>query len=110
MKDCIFCQIITKKAPAKIEYEDKETLAFWNINPKAPIHLLIVPKKHIASLKELKENDPLMYKLINAVNKTAKKMRVYDLGYQVLINTGKNAGQIIEHLHLHLMGGWKAEK
>ena len=100
--DCIFCKIISKELPAKIVYEDEKVLAFKDINPKAPIHLLIIPKKHIPSVNHLKLRDKeLMGELILTAQKIARGKKLK--GYRLQINVGRPAGQIIDHLHLHLL-------
>ena len=105
---CIFCDIANKKSPAKILYEDDEILAFPDINPSAPVHILIIPKKHIKSANELEaENQVLLGKMILTAKKLAKENKIDQSGYRLVINTGKDGGQIIEHLHLHLLGGKK---
>jgi len=108
MEDCIFCQIINGKSPAEIEYEDPEVLAFRDINPSAPVHILVIPKKHINSLNEITENDQeLLGKIMLAIKQIAQKRNLVDDGYRVVINCGPNAGQIVNHLHFHLLGGKK---
>lgn len=105
---CIFCDIINKKSPAKIIYEDDEMLAFPDINPSAPVHILIISKKHIPSVNEIKaEDQAILGKMILVAKKLAKENKVDQSGYRLVINTGKDGGQIIEHLHLHLLGGKK---
>lgn len=105
-QECIFCQIVQKKAPAKIVYEDEEVIAFWDIRPSAPIHLLIIPKKHLDSLNEAQKNDQfLLGKLILVAKQLAVEHKVDQSGFRLVINTGPWAGQIVHHLHLHLMGG-----
>ncbi len=105
-KECIFCQIAQHKIPAKIRYEDENIIAFDDINPKAKIHILIVPKKHISSVNEASQKDEkLLGKLILVAQKIAKKVGIENSGYKLIINTGKHGGQIIPHLHLHLLGG-----
>jgi len=102
----IFCQIIAKKAPAKIEYEDDEVIAFWDIKPSAPVHILIVPKKHYKNVKDFQEKDEhIVAKLILVSIKLAKKLKIDKSGYRLVINNGKWAGQIVPHVHVHLMGG-----
>ena len=104
---CIFCQIINKEAPAKIVYEDEKIIAFKDIHPVAPVHILIVPKKHIPSLNEFKDKDfRLISKIFKIAQKLAQKKGIQE-GYQLHLNVGKKAGQIVFHFHLHLMGGWK---
>ena len=105
---CIFCNIVNKKSPAKIIYEDDKIIAFPDINPSAPVHILIIPKKHIKSANELKaEDQALLGKMILTAKKLAKENKIDQSGYRLVINTGKDGGQIIEHLHLHLLGGKK---
>jgi len=100
--DCLFCKIIKKESPADIAYEDDKILAFKDIYPKAPLHLLIVPKKHIPSVDHVEfEDKELMGDLILAAQKIAKEKNLR--GYRLQINVGRSAGQIIDHLHLHLL-------
>lgn len=104
MQDCIFCNIANKKTPAQIVYENKKIIAFKDIHPKAPLHLLIIPKKHIPSVAHLKiEDKTLMGELILTAQKIAKEKKLK--GYKLMINVGRPAGQIIDHLHLHLLSG-----
>jgi len=102
--DCLFCKIIKKESPADIAYEDDKILAFKDIYPKAPLHLLIVPKKHIPSVDHVEfEDKELMGDLILAAQKIAKEKNLKS--YKLAINVGREAGQIIDHLHLHLLSG-----
>ncbi len=101
---CIFCQIVKKEIPSQIVYEDDEILAFKDIQPKAKVHLLIIPKKHINSLNEAK-NEEILGKLLLRAKELAKEFKISKSGYKIVINTGKDAGQVIFHLHLHLLGG-----
>lgn len=104
MTNCVFCKIANKRAEAEIVYEDGKILAFKDINPKAPVHFLIIPKKHIPSVNHLEiEDKTLMGELVLAVQKIAKEMKL--TGYKIQINVGRPAGQIIDHLHLHLLSG-----
>lgn len=106
MESCIFCAITQKESPATLEYEDEEIVAFWDVNPKAKVHILIVPKKHISSVTELKEEDAaLVGKMIIVAKKLAEKKGIAEDGYRLCINAGKHSGQVVEHVHLHLMGG-----
>ena len=106
MKQCIFCKIINKEAPADIVYEDNSVIVFKDINPSAPIHLLIVPKKHIISINNLKEQDKeLVGYMFLIAKKIAEEQDISKTGYRLIINVGKGSGQIIDHLHLHLLGG-----
>lgn len=104
MRNCIFCKIIKRELPADIVYKDKDFVVFKDIHPKAKVHLLIVPKKHIQSVNHLKKEDKgLMGKLLILVQKIAKEKRLK--GYKLTINVGREAGQLIDHLHLHLLSG-----
>ena len=106
MEDCLFCKIIKKEVSAEIVYEDDVFLSFKDIDPKAPLHLLIIPKKHIPSVNHLEnEDEELMGKLILTAKKIAKEQGLFEKGYRLIINVGKEGGQAIEHLHLHLLGG-----
>lgn len=108
MNECLFCKISDKKISAKIEYEDEEIVAFDDINPKAPVHILIVPKKHIPSVAEITEGDTgLLGKMIFVAKKLAEEKGIAESGYRLVFNTKKNAGQIVDHIHLHLLGGQK---
>ncbi len=100
--DCLFCKIIKKELPSEIVYEDDKVLAFKDINPQAPVHFLIVPKKHIPSVDHVEFQDKeLMGDLILAAQKIAKEKKLS--GYKLQINVGRSAGQVVDHLHLHLL-------
>lgn len=104
--DCLFCKIIKKEMPAEIIYEDDDFISFKDINPIAPIHFLIIPKKHIASVNHLESEDKeLVGKLFLTAKKIAREQGLSDQGYRLVFNVGKNAGQVVDHLHLHLLGG-----
>lgn len=106
MEDCLFCKIIRGEIPSTKVYEDEEILAFKDINPAAPIHILVIPKKHIKSLVELeKEDEILIGKIYTVINKIAKDQGVKEKGYRVIVNCGKDGGQEVEHLHFHLLAG-----
>jgi histidine triad (HIT) family protein len=106
MKDCIFCKIVNQEVPSKIVYQDDQVLAFPDINPKAPLHLLIIPKKHIATLNDLSEDDTLLAgHLLQTAKKLAADMEIAEPGYRVSINCNAGGGQLIYHIHLHLLGG-----
>lgn len=108
MEDCIFCKIIRREIPSDIVYEDEEIIAFKDINPIAPIHILVVPKKHISSLVELeKEDEILIGKIYTVINKIAEEQGVKEKGYRVIVNCGKDGGQEVGHLHFHLLAGKK---
>lgn len=106
MESCIFCKIIKKEIPANIVYEDSLILAFKDILPVAPVHILVIPKKHIESLIDLKkEDEKLIGKIYLCINEIAKSQGIYDKGFRVISNCGKDGGQLIKHLHFHLIGG-----
>ena len=106
--DCIFCQIIAGKVPSEIVYQNKEVIAFRDINPQAPIHLIIIPKRHIPSLAHLSEEEsPLIGQMINIANHLAKMESISESGYRLVMNCGDEGGQLVSHLHLHLLGGRK---
>ena len=106
--DCIFCKIIAKEIPGDILYEDEQVMAFRDIQPAAPIHVLVVPKKHIPSINEATEEDERLLGHLHLVaKKIAQKEGIAERGYRLVINTGKEGGQVIFHIHLHLMGGKK---
>jgi histidine triad (HIT) family protein len=107
MEPCIFCAIAKKESPATLEYEDEDVVAFWDVNPKAKVHILIVPKKHIPSVTALQEgvDELLIGKMVMVAKKLAEKKGIADDGYRLVINAGKHSGQVVEHIHLHLMGG-----
>ncbi|GAG98903.1 unnamed protein product [marine sediment metagenome] len=106
--DCIFCKIINKTAAASIIYEDNNIIVIKDTEPKAPLHLLIIPKKHIPSINHLElEDKTLVGELFLTAKKIAKDQGVAETGYRLIFDTGKDAGQTIDHLHLHLLGGGK---
>jgi histidine triad (HIT) family protein len=102
----IFTRIINREVPAKIVYEDEHCLAFEDIAPKAPTHVLLIPKKEIASLSVLGQDDAdLIGHMMLVVGKLARQLGVADSGYRVIANTGADGGQTVDHLHFHLLGG-----
>lgn len=104
--DCIFCRIIAGEVPGEIIYQDEQVIVFPDINPKAPTHLLIVPKKHIPSLAHLSEADSsLTGHMVNIANRMAKEKGVSETGYRLVMNCGEEGGQAVPHLHMHLLGG-----
>lgn len=106
--NCLFCKIIKGEIPSTKVYEDEYVYGFKDINPAAPIHILVVPKKHIDSLKELTEEDEkYVWAIHKALNKIAKEQGCLDNGYRVVVNCGKDAGQEVMHLHYHLLAGTK---
>ncbi len=111
MKDCLFCKIIKGKTKTKFLYQDKDVVAFRDINPKAPIHVLIVPRKHIAKLQDIGDNDKeLLGQIFLVARKMAQSEKIAESGYKVVVNCGEGAGQIVPHLHFHLLGGWRKEE
>jgi histidine triad (HIT) family protein len=108
MSECIFCQIVNKKIPAKVVYEDDEILAFPDINGLAPIHILIIPKKHIESINHLQDEENgkvLAGKLIMIAQQIAQEQNIAKEGYKLLFRVGKHGQQEVPHIHLHLIGG-----
>ena len=106
MADCIFCKIAAKQIPAKTAFENGQLLAFHDIHPMAPVHLQIIPKRHIARVSDLdKESAEIVGQLVLAANKLAAEMGVAEPGYRLVINCNPAAGQSVYHLHLHLLGG-----
>ena len=104
--DCVFCQIVAGKIPAEVLYQDDEVIAFPDINPASPTHLLIIPKKHIPSLAHLSENEAaIIGHMANIANRLAKEKGIAERGYRLVINCGEEGGQIVPHLHMHLLGG-----
>jgi len=106
MADCLFCKIINRKIPASIVYEDDHVIAFNDINPQAPVHVLVVPKHHIDSLNDLTPgDDALVGELVRRAAVLAKDRGVSAGGFRTVFNTNRDAGQTVFHIHLHLIGG-----
>ncbi len=106
MPDCLFCKIVEKKIPARVVHEDSETLAFEDIDPQAPTHLLVVPKKHIATLNDVTaEDEALMGKLFTIAARLAKERGIADRGWRALVNVNHDAHQLVFHVNLHVLGG-----
>lgn len=106
MDECVFCKIVKGEIPSQKVYEDEEILAFHDINPAAPIHILVIPKKHIASLNEVrKEDQALLAKIHTTIQTIAKEQGFSDNGFRVIINCGKDGGQEVAHLHFHVLAG-----
>lgn len=106
MRDCLFCNIANKKTPAKIVYENKRIVAFKDIHPLAPVHILLIPKKHIPSIVDIEKKDTrLMGELIFAAKKIADDFQISEGGYKLLFRVHRHGGQVIDHIHLHLIGG-----
>jgi len=106
--DCVFCQIVAGNIPSDILYQDEEVIAFRDINPEAPTHVLIIPKKHIASLNTLSAAElPVIGRMVSVASELAKKEGIADRGYRLVFNCGEEGGQLVPHLHMHLIGGRK---
>ena len=109
MTDCIFCRIVARESPADIEYEDDAVVAFRDIYPKAPVHVLIVPKRHIASLAEVAPGDvELMGRCLLAARAIGEAKGLAARGYRVTVNTGPEGGQVVYHVHFHFTAGRRA--
>ena len=110
MEDFLFCKIISKEIPSEIHRQDEHVTVFKDINPAAPVHMLIVPNQHIASVSESKPGDELLLgKLFSAAKQIAEDLRIDQSGYRLIINNGPDAHQEIFHLHMHLLGGGKMQ-
>ena len=104
--DCIFCDIVAGKIPGDIIYRDSDILAFRDINPQSPVHVLIIPIKHYASLLDITVKEaPLMGHMVITANKLAAGEGISETGYRIVVNCGKQGGQLVQHLHMHIMGG-----
>jgi len=107
-KDCLFCKSANGQMDTEFLYENERLVVFRDINPHAPVHLLIVPKRHIRSINDLAPGDSdILAEMIMTAKEMAKKENVNESGYKLLFNVEKGGGQVIFHLHLHLIGGWK---
>ena len=106
MTDCLFCKIAAGEIPCNKVYEDEDFLAFNDINPKAPVHVLVIPKHHLASLNDADDQDiGLLGLLMDATRKVAKELGVDDPGYRAILNVGRGGGQEVFHIHVHILGG-----
>jgi len=106
MLDCLFCKIIERKIPSHITYEDEKVVAFKDVNPQAPIHQLIVPRKHIATINDINANDKeILGHMVLVAQKIAKQEQINDSGYRLIFNCNNDGGQMVYHLHLHMLGG-----
>ena len=104
--DCVFCKIVAGEIPSEILYQDGKVIAFHDISPQAPTHLLIIPRKHIPSLAHLSEVEtPIIGHMTKVANQLARQEGVFESGYRLVINCGEQGGQIVPHLHMHLLGG-----
>lgn len=108
MEDCIFCKIVKGEIPSEKVYEDDNVLAFKDINPAAPIHVLVIPKKHIENVLKIEDGDTeILANIFNGIKKVAKILGIEDDGFRVISNCGKDAGQEVMHLHFHMLAGGK---
>ncbi len=108
MEDCIFCKIVKKEIGSTIVYEDEEILAFKDIHPVTPIHILVIPKKHISSAMEVSKEDQIVIgKMFLVIQKLAKQLGIEEKGFRVINNCGEDGGQEVKHFHFHLLGGTK---
>jgi histidine triad (HIT) family protein len=106
--DCIFCKIIKGESPANFVYKDEDMVVFHNIKPSAPVHVLMVPIEHIESVNSLEENhSTVISKMMIKAKEVAQSLGIRDSGYKLILNVGKGGGQVIFHLHIHLIGGWE---
>lgn len=107
MADCIFCKIAQKEIPSQLVYEDEQVAAFRDLEPQAPVHVLVIPKKHVESLLALTAVDKALIShiMIDVIPQLAKELQVDEKGFRVVANTGDEGGQSVKHLHFHLLGG-----
>ena len=106
MEDCLFCKIVAGQIPAKIVYQDPDVVAFTDINPQAPQHVLFVPRRHIASMTDITQEDgPLLASIFMAATRIARELGIAESGFRFVTNVGPDAGQSVFHLHFHLLGG-----
>lgn len=107
-ENCLFCKIAAGQIPSKIVYQDEDVVAFEDINPQAPYHVLIIPRRHIASMADLTlEDGPILAKIFITATKLAHDRGIDESGYRIVANVGPDAGQSVFHLHFHLLGGRK---
>ena len=110
-KDCIFCQIILGEKPGEFVYQDNSVVAIKDQNPQAPVHILILPKKHIRSINDLSEDDrSVISEIFLRAKDIATEMGIAQSGYKLVFNVERGGGQYVFHLHLHLTGGWQRQK
>ena len=107
---CVFCEIVKKRRPADIVHENDDLIVFKDINPKGSVHVLLVPKEHIATVNDLEEqHTALMGKLFLTARKLAEAWSIAEPGYRLTVNVGRGGGQVIDHIHMHLVSGWRRE-
>jgi histidine triad (HIT) family protein len=106
MKDCIFCRIAEKKIPSKIVFEDESVFAFEDTSPQAPVHILLIPKKHIATLLDVADEDLALFgHMVKVANKIARDKGIAERGFRIVTNCNPESGQSVYHIHLHVLGG-----
>lgn len=106
MNDCIFCKIANGEIPSKKVYEDEKVFAFHDINPEAPVHVLVIPKEHIASVNDIDEAKSVIFAhIFLVIHKIVKELGIAQSGYRVVNNCGEEGGQTVNHLHFHILGG-----
>ncbi len=107
--DCIFCKIVAKEVPSEIIYEDEKVLVFKDLEPKAPVHVLVIPKTHISSVMEInEENSEIISHIFKVIKKLSSKLNLQN-GFRVINNCGKYGGQTVNHIHFHVLGGQQLE-
>ncbi len=108
MTDCLFCKIIQEDIPSEIVFQDEMITVFKDINPAAPVHLLVIPNKHISSVRAMVESDEILFgKLFSGAKSAAEEAGIADTGYRLIINNGPDAHQEVPHIHMHVLGGAK---
>lgn len=106
MEDCLFCKIAKGEIPSKKVYEDETVYAFYDINPEAPIHFLVIPKEHIKSANDLNDNNiDIISHIFKVINKLVVELNIADKGYRIINNCGEDGGQTVNHIHFHVLGG-----
>jgi histidine triad (HIT) family protein len=106
MQDCVFCKLLRKEIPSKVLFEDSQAVAFQDLHPQAPTHVLIVPRKHLSSLNDCTSaDDALLGHALAVAKEVAQQQGVGSSGYRIVLNTGEGAGQTVFHIHFHLLGG-----
>jgi histidine triad (HIT) family protein len=106
MKDCLFCKIVNKDIPAEIIYEDKSVMAFKDINPQAPVHVLVIPKIHVAGMNDVTEtNSEVIKEIFETIPKIVQQLNISETGYRLVSNSGEDGMQTVQHFHFHILGG-----
>ena len=105
MQECIFCKIVKGEIPSTKVYEDEMTLAFNDISPKAPVHVIVIPKKHVANIVEASKDKDLLAAVANAVGEVARILDIDKKGFRTVANTGRDGGQSVDHFHFHVLAG-----